>query len=150
MSAIQTLNQVATSIPWATIGQVIGASGVLSFVLVPVKKKVDKWFVHHKQMMITLVGLGGVLIAATHYLMQTPTQNPGIIAMQGLMIAFVSQPFYLIIVKPLVSYIATTVAKAAAFNEQVESAKSALEPMDAPAVPITHTPELSEVHAFDN
>jgi hypothetical protein len=142
------LNHVAVDIPWAAIGQVIGASGVLSFTLVPVKKKVDDWFVHHKGVMVFLVGLGGVLMAALHYLLNTPTQNPGIIVVQGFVIAWVSQPFYRIIVKPFLQYISDKIANGAAFNEQV---KSALTPVIEPEVKTLSatTVATSDVHTFE-
>jgi len=155
MNIINFLNDVATNVPWATIGEVVAASGLLSFILVPLKKPVANWFKHNEQMMITLVGVGGVLIAAANYLLTTPTQNPSIIAMQGFVVAFGSQPFYFIIVKPLLRWITKQIAKGIALSNDVQSAllpvaeiKEETTPVVevAPVVPVADT----DVHSFDS
>jgi hypothetical protein len=121
-SATNAINYLAVHIPWAAVG----ASGVLSPVLLGVKK----WFsVQSEKVMISLVALSSMLVAAGHYLLNVPTHDPTIIAAQGAALAFMTQPFYFFIVKPLAAAVSEQLAKAAAFDAQVKSA------VDGPLAP---------------
>lgn len=137
VSEISTiLTYLSTSIPW----EAVAASGVLSPVLLAIKK----WFsVQSEKVMITLVLLAGMLTAAGHYLLNVPTNDPSIIAVQGAVLAFMTQPFYFFIVKPIANTVSEQIAKAQAFDRQI---KSAIEP--APAVsgtrPITPVEDFSQ------
>jgi hypothetical protein len=109
------LNYLATHIPWAAVG----ASGVLSPLLLGIKK----WFsVQSEKVMITLVALSSMIVAGAHYLLSVPTHDPTVIAVQGAALAFMTQPFYFFIVKPVAAAVGEQLAKAAAFDAQVKSA----------------------------
>lgn len=109
------LNYLAVHVPWAAVA----ASGILSPILLFVKK----WFsVQSEKVMISLVALSGMLVAGASYLLHVPTHDPSIIALQGAAIAFMTQPFYFFIVKPLAASVSEQLSKAAAFDAQVKSA----------------------------
>ena len=129
------LNFAAKNVPW----DAILASGILSPLLLIPKRVVKKYFIHQEQVMIIVVGLAGLLVAAGNYLLHVPNQNPGIIAIQGAVLAFMTQPIYFIVVKPLCrkisAIIAVEIAKAAA-KDEVHSAAVPPEglPITAPKV----------------
>lgn len=112
---LDALNYAAAHIPWSAIG----ASGVLSPLLLGLKK----WFsVQSERVMISLVALVALLTAGGHYLLTTPIQNPGVIAIQAAVLAFMTQPIYFFVVKPATAWFGEQLAKAAAFDAQVKSA----------------------------
>lgn len=115
---------VAQNAPWAAVL----AAGILSPILLAIKKKFK---VQSEKVMICLVAFAGLVVAGGNYLLHVPTQNPTIIALQGLAVAFMTQPFYFFIVKPLSIAVTEQLAKAAAFDEQVKSAANPL-PETAP------------------
>lgn len=117
---LDALNYAAAHIPWAAIG----ASGILSPLLLGLKK----WFsVQSEKVMISLVALVALATAAGHYLLTTPIQAPGVIAIQAAVLAFMTQPIYFFVVKPAAAWFGEQLAKAAAFDAQV---KSAIEPVN--------------------
>lgn len=95
-TVIDALNWTTVNVPWAGIA----ASGALSAVLEAPKKLVQSWFVHDKVVMVSLVGIGGILIAGSHYLLANPDYGWSLVFLQGLAIAFGTQPFYRVLVKP--------------------------------------------------
>lgn len=108
-------NKIAASIPW----DAIIASGILSPLLLGIKK----WFsVQSEKVMITLVGTVAVLTAAGHYLLTVPTSDPSIIAVQGAVLAFMTQPIYFFIVKPVWKWFSEQLAAAAAYRAELQSA----------------------------
>lgn len=135
--AVDILNWIALNAPW----EAIIASGVLSGLLVGPQKLVKKLFEHNEQVMILIVGCAGLLVAGGNYLLHTPTQEPTIVALQGLALAFGSQPFYFIIVKPLSKrasvWFAARVAEASLIREARAAAALEVAPTPAPApVPV--------------
>lgn len=127
-SVANVLNYLAVHVPW----QAVAASGMLSPVLLGIKK----WFsVQSEKVMISLVMLSGMLLSGAHYLMTVPTHDPSIIAVQGAALAFLTQPFYFFIVKPVAASVSEQLAKAAAFDRQV---KSAAEPAIAAGPDFSH------------
>lgn len=109
------LNYLAVHVPWSAVA----ASGALSPILLAIKK----WFsVQSEKVMISLVALSGMLVAGANYLLHVPTHDPTVIALQGAAIAFLTQPFYFFIVKPIAASVEEQLAKAAAFDRQVKSA----------------------------
>lgn len=118
---LDALNYVAVHIPW----EGLVASGILSPLLVGIKK----WFsVQSERIMITLVIVSGMLVAAGNYLLHVPTSDPSIIAVQGAVVAFMTQPIYFFVVKPIWKWFATQMAKAAAYDNEVKSAAQPLSP----------------------
>jgi len=110
-----SLNYLAVHVPWSAVA----ASGLLSPILLGIKK----WFsVQSEKVMISLVAVSGMLVAGANYLLHVPTHDPTIIAAQGAAIAFMTQPFYFFVVKPLAAAVGEQLAKAAAFDAQVKSA----------------------------
>lgn len=115
---IDILNYAAVHIPW----DAVLASGVLSGVLIGPQRAIKKWFEHNEQIMILTVAAAGLLVAGTHYLMTTPSANPSIIAVQGLVLAFMTQPFYFIVWKPLMRKIGVSFLPW--LREQIKEAES--------------------------
>lgn len=112
---LNLLNSVVTHIPW----DILLASGVISPLLVGIKK----WFsVQSEKVMITLVAVLSLLTALAHYLMTTPTSDPTIIAVQGAVLAFMTQPVYFFVVKPFYLWISGELAKANAYDQELKSA----------------------------
>lgn len=112
---LNILNYVAASIPW----DAVIASGILSPLLLGVKK----WFsVQSEKVMIVLVLISGVLVASGNYLLNVPTSDPSIIAVQGAVLAFMTQPIYFFVVKPFFRWFGETLAAAAAFKADAQSA----------------------------
>ncbi len=112
---ISILNTIATNIPW----DLVIASGILSPLLVIIKK----WMhIQSEKVMMSLVLLFGVLGAAATYLLTVETADPSIIAVQGLMIAAMSQPIFFILVKPAATWLSVEFAKARAWDAEVKSA----------------------------
>lgn len=111
---LQHLNSFATEFPW----EVILASGILSPVMVPIIKlfKVQKDTVK-----IGLVYVGGVIFAAVHYFITTPSSDPTVIYMQGAILAFTAQPFYHLMVKPGFAYLGTEISRAVALKEKQDA-----------------------------
>src|SRR3990167_1881552 len=92
------LNWIDINVPW----EGVLASGVLSGILVGPQRLVKKWFKHNKIVIITFIGvLGPTLMFAWSYLLNTYPTAPQIVAVQGLALAFATQPFYYLMVKPL-------------------------------------------------
>lgn len=124
---IDALNWIALNIPW----DLVIASGVLSPVLLGVKK----WFsVQSEKVMMTLVIVFGAIGATVSYLVGVPTTDPTIIAVHGLVISALSQPFYYLLVKPASKWLSAELAKAAAFDAEVKSAA-----IPADGLPISQT-----------
>ena len=116
---IDILNWVAVHVPWA----MVGASALISPLLVGIKK----WFsVQSEKVMITLVGLVSMAAAGFHYLLTVPTHNPSVIAIQGFVLAFMTQPVYFFAVKPSIAWLQKRIQEAAELN----LAKSAAEPVE--------------------
>lgn len=141
MSASEILNIIVNVLNWLATNlpiEAIVASGLLSTALLGPQKLVKKWFDHNEQVMILLVGVGGVLIAGANYLITTPSENPSIIALQGLALAFGSQPFYFIVVKPasraIGAWVTARVAEAAELKLARQAAVPAGSVLSAPVV----------------
>lgn len=112
---LPTINHIATMIPW----DLVAASGILS----PLALGIKKWLsIQSERVMMTLVLVLSVVGATATYLMTVTTSDPSIIAVRGLMIAAMSQPFYYLIVKPSYTWLAAELAKARAFDAEVKSA----------------------------
>lgn len=142
---IEILNYVATNVPL----DAIIASGVLSPILLGFKKVFG---VNSEKVMITMVGIAGILVATGNYLLHVPTSDPTVIAMQGAVLAFMTQPFYFLLVKPASKRIgvwaAAQLAKAQVYQDDVKSAAIA-----SPAVvPISDFRPKSqiEIQSFEN
>lgn len=134
---IQGLNWMAVNLPWNAI---IG-SGALSVLLVGPNKMIKAWFKHHEQIMPFVVGAAGVLAVAIHGLMTVPAVQPALILVEGLAVAYGTQPFFKLMVKPLAAYLGAKIAKwwgeRVAQAVHLDEARSALEPaggISAPAL----------------
>jgi hypothetical protein len=144
---IGTANHIAQNLqglPWGDIGSYVGASGILSVVLIKPYKWIKKYFDHHKEVMTIVIGVGGILLAAAHYLLTTPTQEPNIIVMQGLVISFLSQPFYKIILKPLTGFLVAKIVEAETIKAQAQTAI-----VPASGLPLPSIPSTDSAPAFD-
>lgn len=109
------LNWTATNVPW----DLVIASGLLSPVLLVIKKKLD---VQSEKVMMTLVLVLSTLGSAAQYLLTTTAGSPEIIAAHGLMVAALSQPWYFALYKPAMAWFSNELAKARAFDAEVKSA----------------------------
>lgn len=125
--ALQILNWLAVNIPW----ELVIASGVLS----PVVLLVKKWLhLQSEKVMMTLVLVLSMLGSAVTYILSATSNDPTIIAVQGFIVAAMSQPVYYLIVKPFSLWFSGELAKARAFDAEVKSA----------AIPATGLPISSE------
>lgn len=112
---VQALNWLAVNIPW----DLVIASGVLSPVLLAIKK----WrHIQSEKVMMTLVLVLGMIGSAITYFLTVHSSDPTIIAVQGLMVAAMSQPFYYLVVKPFSVWLGGELAKARAYDAEVKSA----------------------------
>lgn len=112
---LQTVNSIAQMIPW----DLVIASGVLS----PVVLVIKKWLsIQSEKVMMTLVLLVSMIGATASYLLGTTSSDPTIIAVQGFMVAAMSQPVYYLAVKPFSAWLGAELAKARAFDAEVKSA----------------------------
>lgn len=130
---LEILNYIAVHTPW----DAVAASGLLSGILIGPQRAIKKWFEHNEQIMILTVGAAGILVAGTHYLISTPSVNPSIIAVQGLVLAFMTQPFYFIVWKPLMRKIGVSFIPW--LREQIKEAES-LNAVDTPAAAVPAEP----------
>lgn len=114
-TVLYILNTIASHVPWTAIV----ASGFISPLLVGIKK----WFsVKSEKVMISLVTIISGVVAALNYLIHIPTHDPTIIAVQAAVVAFMTQPIYFFVVKPALGWLGDTIAAAAAFRKEVQSA----------------------------
>lgn len=128
--ALYYANLLAKNFPW----EVIAASGVLSPLLVGIKK----WFsVQSEKVMISLVMLLSLLTVVVNYLLRVPTTNPQYLAVQAAVLAFMTQPVYFFIVKPAIYSFRSYVEKAAKFNAEVKSAAVPAAGLTPPTVTTT-------------
>lgn len=104
----------------------IAASGVISTLMVAPYKYIKRWFEHHKTIMILLIGVVSLVVANVVYVFRTPSSDPGIAQLQGLTIAFVTQPIYLIVIKPLGEALRRRLLASAALEAEVKSATAPL------------------------
>ena len=98
--------------------QAIGSAFILSPTFTGIKKWLEiestrRYVVHlfwikklevrftGEQIMFTVVMASSWAVAAVHYLLTTPTVNPGIIALQGSVVAFTTQSIYFFFFKPI-------------------------------------------------
>lgn len=102
------------------------AGGVLS----PVAAVINKFIKAQKAFTkFTVVVLGAVIGVAVHAFITAQTADPTILAAQTAVVAFLSTPFYLLLVKPLSKWLGDQFAKAAAFDAQLQSAKEPTDPI---------------------
>jgi xanthosine utilization system XapX-like protein len=122
------LNVIA-QVPWDAVAASGILSGLLLFPQKLIKKLVDDTqkvpFIklNREQFMICLVGLAGLAVSAVHYLLSVPTNNPSLVALQGLALSFGTQPFYFLAWKPFVKWFNAKVAQTIAANDIVTTAK---------------------------
>lgn len=116
----------------ATHWELIVATGVLPFVLLPVYELIKKLFnKHFKLVMIITVALSGLAVSAIDYLNSTPMTNPGMIWLQGAAVAIGTQPFYLLAAKPFKSWAVNKISESV---QLIADKKNALEAEPATAV----------------
>jgi len=135
---VDGLNWAAKNVPW----DALAASGLLSGLLVGPYKKIKKWFDHHEVVIIGLIGILGPLVTMVwSYLLHNYGTDPRIVLLQGLGVAFMTQPFYLILVKPgtkrLGAWITAQVLAAQKLN--IERSEGLTEPTTGVSVPTTST-----------
>lgn len=118
---VSVVSNSISNINWNSVLEVVVASPALSALslgtvkLFKAQKDVFKIF---------LVFLGGCLFAGVRYIIMAPADSyPTVVAMQGLILTTTSMPFYHMFFKPLAKKFTEMVAKAAAFDAEVESAK---------------------------
>lgn len=99
--------------------QALAASGVIS----PTLQAIKHWFsIESEKYMVFLMIFASGVTAAVAYILNTPNQNPTIIALHTAIIGFITTPFYYYIVKPLYLKFISEVAQAKKLNEDIKSA----------------------------
>ena len=123
---LENLNYLAQSVPWESFFEWLSASGILAALLMPVYKLIQKWFKHHKQVMLSVVGIVSMLVSFGHFIFINHAADPGVVFLRGLAVAFATQPFYQYMIKPLskiiMGRIKTEIEKAAVLNNEIKSA----------------------------
>lgn len=115
VATLNVINWLAVNIPW----DLVLASGVLSPVLLAIKK----WrHIQSEKVMMSLVLVVSIAGATASYILSSTSDLPTVIAIQGLMVAAMSQPWYYIIYKPATKWLSAELAKAKAFDAEVKSA----------------------------
>jgi len=95
------------------------AGGVLS----PIAALINKLIKAQSAITKFLVVFGGAIVGViVHAFLTTQTNDVNILAAQSAIVTFLSTPFYLLLVKPLMQWLEGQFAKAAAFDAQVKSA----------------------------
>lgn len=115
------ITHVSAMIPW----DLVAASGILSPLTLAIKQPLKKRIEEDKTMekvMMTVILVLSTAAAAASYLLTVTTSDPSIIAVRGLMIAAMSQPWYYLCFKPAYRWFSGELAKARAFDAEVKSA----------------------------
>jgi hypothetical protein len=131
---LSTANDFATQFPW----QYLLMAGVISPIGVFIKKLADiqakkKYTVLHvpfvhtfkftgEQLMFSMVAGMSYLAAGLSYALHYPTHDPTLIAIQGTILGFATQPVYYFMVKPFLGYVQSELAKDAQENLTIKSA----------------------------
>lgn len=115
---VTDLNQAATYFNNVGGWNAVIASGVLSPVLMAIKKLKS---IKDGEVMLWLLGASSFIAGFMVYLLTTPQHDPTIIAFLGFVTFIASQPFYKVIFKPFFAWVSIqfTTAKA-----QVEADKN--------------------------
>lgn len=130
---LDVANYIVTHVPW----DVLIASGILSPLLLAIKK----WFsVQSEKVMISLVAFVALMTATGHYLLTVPTGNPSVIAVQAAVLAFMTQPIYFFVVKPIWLWFSAQLSAAAAYRSEVLSAT-----VPETGVPAEIPPKLADI-----
>ena len=113
-------NFLTNALPYLVAGGVLSPVAAVVNKLIKAQKGITKF---------TVVLLGATFGVLLHAFLTTKTNDPNILATQTAIVAFMSTPFYLLLVKPLSQWLGEQFAKAAAFDAQI---KSAAEPVERP------------------
>lgn len=116
MQVLEILNTVVNNFPVEGVVGVITGSSLLTPITRKLKNQSDLF-------KMTLVWCTFAVGAGIYYLLNTPIDNPTIIAIQASVLYVASQPFYMKVAKPIAVWFGDQLAKAAAFDEQVKQAK---------------------------
>lgn len=139
------LNWIANNLSLLTVI----APAVLSGLYVAPQKVIKKWFVKNERVIITFIGTASVVIMfAWSYLIHNYSTVPQVVALQGLALAFSTQPFYFIMIKPLMARIAVYSAQRTELKASLESAfipPEGLPPYLQPDVPEPIGPVASDI-----
>lgn len=141
---LNLLNELATKFPL----DALIASGLLSPLLLLVKNwrisRNVETILQKDWVMYSLVLLTATAFSIGEYVLSAPTHDPTIIAVRTAVTAFMSQPIYFYIVKPLFALFKSQLDKAAALNNDIKSA--AVSPTDAGA----GVAQTVEIQSFPN
>lgn len=113
---LNTLNYIALHFPVEGLVATVTGSALLTPVTRKLSSKSDLF-------KMTLVWVTFAIGAGVYYLLNTPVDNPSIIALQASAMFVASQPIYMKLFKPLVVWFGEQLTKAAAFDAQVKAAK---------------------------
>lgn len=93
------LKEIVTSIPWHTVGTLLGAAGITSLLTQFAKKKLE--LVSKKVINVVLLASSFIPVAA-QYVMTTASQNPSVLGAKALVVAgFASSVVYPFIISPI-------------------------------------------------
>lgn len=135
MEVVQTvLNWLAVNVPW----EAVLATGALTWALQLPKHWIKKWYKHYELIMILSAFVGSFGLVVLNYVQSNPTFAPQLLAVQAAAMAWMTQPWYRLIVKPMwaaaAKYLQTQISEAQFRHE----AQTALVP--ANGLPITASP----------
>lgn len=132
---MDTINQLATSLPW----ELLIAGGLLS----PLASVVIRLFKAQKDVVkLGIVFAVGLAMSAAAYLSQNPEVAPGIIFRNAALLTLTAQPWYYLVVKPGIVWLGQKVTQEVMLDEDI---KSALEPTGG----LTPVAQTIEVQTFN-
>ena len=134
-SAINVLNWIAVNVPWKEIFESGALTAAVTVLLVPVYRIVKKYYDHHKEVMVIAVGLTGLVASYVQAYLSANPSRLGYASIRGFAIAFGTQPFYKIVLKPLTSVIVSGVSAQIAKAKSLSEAQSAAVPAEGIPTP---------------
>lgn len=133
-TVLDILNWLGTNIPW----EALAASGLLTVFLQVPKQWVKRLYKHYDWVMLALAFVGSLWLVTLEYLQDNPTIAPQLLVVHAAAMAYMTQPFYKLMVKPIstkfVSFLSAQVAEA----KRRSAAQAATEP--STGLPLTASP----------
>lgn len=134
---LQTLSNIAgIALEWLLSNwELIISLPIVSAALLIPKKYIKKYFKHAEVAMIILVTFSGQIASAISYLTSVPTDNPTVVALQGLAYSFGLVLSWFLTIKPVKAWTAKKLIEAKLLNQNLSEAKSAIVPPEGLPIP---------------
>ena len=123
------------------IWPILVASGIISALMIKPYKIIKKFFVHHEQVMLITIGTVTFLATNLVYLANTPNVEPWIVQLYAGTIAFMTQPFWKIILKPMIEKVKADWLRAQTLTNDVVTASA---PLASPVIVSASEPAVND------